>query len=62
MNISQHFEVPYHHKTDGDRARIAADTEAFLERGGKITPVPTGVSGYVHDPKKFEVAKVRAKR
>lgn len=32
--------------TDADRQRIAEDTERFLAKGGQITQVAQGVSGY----------------
>lgn len=30
-----------------ESAKIATATEVFLKKGGKITPVPVGASGYV---------------
>ena len=33
---------------DARREQLEADTQAFLAKGGKVRPIPTGVSG---DPK-----------
>jgi hypothetical protein len=35
------------------RAKMARETEEFLANGGVIQQIPTGVSGYVHNPRKI---------
>ena len=43
--------------TETARQLIAQKTAEFLSAGKRITEIPSGVSGYLHDPKKFSVAK-----
>ena len=44
-------------QTETARQLIAQKTADYLNSGKRITEIPTGVSGYQHDPKKFSVAK-----
>ena len=44
-------------QTETARQMIAQKTAEFLSSGKRINVIPSGVSGYQHDPKKFSVAK-----